>query len=357
MRLKSILALGFLCLCSCNLYQSESSYLEDLKEHDLVLITRNSLSTYFFDRAEQWRGFEYDLIKEFSKDHDLKLKIKLVPSTQEGFEELQQNRYSVLAAGLALTEDRKKKFRYSNPYHLIRQEVVCHRFGKKASTRKDLKNIDLTVVEDSSYELSLKRLQEIMPEIQWQTTVENSEQALYHVYRKESDCTVVDSHILALQQRLYPELQATFALSPLEGLHWYVNKKDYHLQRLLNRWIDEHQSKVQEIRERYFGAIAEDFDYYDNKVFERRIRSRLPRWKKQFQRIAKKYDMDWRLLAALSYQESHWNNAAVSPTGVRGLMMLTQRTAKELGVSNRLDPKQSIDGGTRYFLKIKTLIN
>jgi membrane-bound lytic murein transglycosylase F len=64
--------------------------------------------------------------------------------------------------------------------------------------------------------------------------------------------------------------------------------------------------------------------------------------------------MDWRLLAAIGYQESYWNPQAVSPTGVRGLMMLTQPTAKHLGVSNRVDPGQSIDGGSHY---IRTLID
>jgi membrane-bound lytic murein transglycosylase F len=72
-----------------------------------------------------------------------------------------------------------------------------------------------------------------------------------------------------------------------------------------------------------------------------------------FRQTAEKYNLDWHLIAAIAYQESHWNPRAKSPTGVRGLMMLTLDTAKEMGVTNRLDPAQSLEGGVAYFLKLK----
>ena len=66
----------------------------------------------------------------------------------------------------------------------------------------------------------------------------------------------------------------------------------------------------------------------------------------------KKYDIPWTLLAAQSYQESHWDRLAKSPTGVRGLMMLTQRTAKEMGIQYRTNAKQSIYGGAKYYASL-----
>jgi membrane-bound lytic murein transglycosylase F len=68
-----------------------------------------------------------------------------------------------------------------------------------------------------------------------------------------------------------------------------------------------------------------------------------------FKAEANKYNIDWRLLAAIGYQESHWRSEAVSPTGVKGLMMLTKKTAKQLGIKDRTDPAQSIAGGALYF--------
>ena len=88
----------------------------------------------------------------------------------------------------------------------------------------------------------------------------------------------------------------------------------------------------------------------------KRVSSRLPDYQEMFQEVAQKYGLEWQLLAAIAYQESHWDHKATSPTGVRGLMMLTLPTAKEMGVKNRLDPRQSLDGGTRYFLQTKSRI-
>ncbi len=98
-------------------------------------------------------------------------------------------------------------------------------------------------------------------------------------------------------------------------------------------------------------------DDYSQKVFEKDISTRLPIYKASFQKNAKKQDLDWHLLAAISYQESHLKPTSVSPTGVTGLMMLTQNTAKAMGVSDRRDPAQSIQGGAQYFRLMLTQYN
>jgi len=91
-------------------------------------------------------------------------------------------------------------------------------------------------------------------------------------------------------------------------------------------------------------------------MFYKRIKSRLPKYKQDFIDISAHYEIPWSLLAAISYQESHWNPKAKSFTGVRGMMMLTRNTAKLLGVKNRLDPKQSIDGGARHLTNLMKLV-
>lgn len=98
---------------------------------------------------------------------------------------------------------------------------------------------------------------------------------------------------------------------------------------------------------RYYAYIGE-FDFVDLRALNRRIDDRLPNFIKRFSDAEANTGMPADLLAALSYQESHWDPAAVSPTGVRGIMMLTRNTAQSLGVTNRLDPAAAIDGGARY---------
>lgn len=87
---------------------------------------------------------------------------------------------------------------------------------------------------------------------------------------------------------------------------------------------------------------------YDRKMFFKHLRTRFPRYQEHFHNAAQEHDLPWKLLASQAYQESHWNRRARSPTGVRGIMMLTRRTAASLGIRNRLDPRKSIYGGAEY---------
>ena len=109
------------------------------------------------------------------------------------------------------------------------------------------------------------------------------------------------------------------------------------------------------VYEKYYGYSNYKFNHFDIQTFNERILERLPKYKDIFVKAAKKYNFPWELIAAVSYQESHWDERAVSPTGVRGLMMLTRKTARLMKV-NRLVPEQSVDGGVRYLLSLhKTL--
>ena len=87
-------------------------------------------------------------------------------------------------------------------------------------------------------------------------------------------------------------------------------------------------------------------------IFLSRMHQRLPEWEELFKEAAYQSGLHWTLLAAISYQESHWDPKAISKTGVRGLMMLTQTTAREVGISKRTDPKQSVIGGSIYFNRL-----
>ncbi len=103
-------------------------------------------------------------------------------------------------------------------------------------------------------------------------------------------------------------------------------------------------------------AHSQWLDFVNTHTFMKHVLSRLEKYRALFEQVGAEYDLDWRLLAAIAYQESHWDPQAVSPTGVRGLMMLTRVTAKQLGISDRLDPEQSVRGGAQYFKIVKKKI-
>jgi membrane-bound lytic murein transglycosylase F len=163
---------------------------------------------------------------------------------------------------------------------------------------------------------------------------------------------MADSNILALSRSLLPELKSPFSLGETEYLAWFVSEEARDLLEPLETWFDEMRASghLQTLLSRYYWRDQE-FDHYDASVFFRRVEHRLPYYERIFIDAEELTGVDWRLLAAVAYQESHWDPEAVSLTGVRGLMMLTEETATELGV-DRLDPYESVVGGAQYLAEL-----
>ena len=90
------------------------------------------------------------------------------------------------------------------------------------------------------------------------------------------------------------------------------------------------------------------FSPYELQTFEKHSLSRLPLYAEQFRKYSDLYQVPWTLIAAVAYQESKWDHKAVSHTGVRGLMQITELTAEHIGLENRNDPIESIRGGAYY---------
>ncbi|EDY85306.1 lytic transglycosylase, catalytic [gamma proteobacterium HTCC5015] len=257
------------------------------------------------------------------------------------------------AAGLTQTEARSDRFDASPSYQNVTQQVVCRRDGAKPNQVEDLIGLKLVVVKNSSYEALLEQYRTELPKLAWKVEDTSSERLLGHVWQREIDCTVSDSTIVSLNRRIMPELEVRFDLSEPENLVWYFPESEGALHSLAEDWMEQPstQEAIDDWSNRYYG-FASLFDYVDTRKFVRRIDQRYRHYEPLFERAADKYEIDMSLLAAQAYQESHWRPTAKSPTGVRGMMMLTLNTARSLGVNNRLDPHQSIDGGARYLNKM-----
>jgi membrane-bound lytic murein transglycosylase F len=196
---------------------------------------------------------------------------------------------------------------------------------------------------------------EKVPQLVWKSVKGASTEALlYGVWQKEFDCTVADSNILALNRRFMPELTSPLVVGQTQHLAWMLPQGALKLQSAVNEWLDAFRSSgaLAQWHDHYYGFI-EEYDYVDNKKLHDRVPSRYKPHAHLFETAAEKYDLSLTLLAAQSYQESHWRPKAKSPTGVRGMMMLTRVTAKSMGVTDRLDAAQSIDGGARYLKAMK----
>lgn len=331
-----------------------TSLLDEIKESkQLNVVLLNSPSTYYIGISKP-QGFEYDLLKAYADHLGATLNITTAHTVQEALELSRNPEIHITSASLTRTPEREKIFNFGPSYFEVQEQVICNRsmlnspdFPRDVEALEGLK---LVVGGDTSYRDTIVKLQEDGYDINATFTTEYStEELLGMVSRHEYDCTIADSNVYSINLRYFPEMTLAFSISPREQLAWLLKEDSDKLKADMYSWLNNYnnQGKLAQLKDHYYSYVL-FFDYYNTKMFYKRIKARLPKYQAFFEEAAKDYGIPWTLLASISYQESHWNPNAKSFTGVRGLMMLTRGTAKMLGVTNRLDPKESIVGGTRH---------
>lgn len=330
------------------------SLFEKIKKTKLLnVVLLNSPSTYYIGPVEA-QGFEYDLLNSYATSLGVELNITTANTTKEAIELSKNPDVHITSASLAKTKMREKNFNFGPSYFEVQEQVVCYRGmlwdGVFPKDVEDLAGLRIIVGEDTSYSETIQRLQEDGFDINASYTSEfSTEELLEKVASNEIDCTIADSNIYSLNQRYFPNIALAFAISNREQLAWVLAPNSKDLEADMYSWLNgfDQSGEMARLKDHYYSFV-QFFDYYNTKMFYKHIKSRLPKYRDYFKEFGKKYNIPCSVLAAQSYQESHWNPKAKSFTGVRGLMMLTLSTAKQLGVKNRLDPKESVVGGARH---------
>jgi membrane-bound lytic murein transglycosylase F len=345
-----------LTLIVLNAYKSSLEHIQ-AGGRKLTVITRTAPTTYY-EGIEGKTGFEYDLAKLFAEHLNTELKIVIPDSFGSILPMVNGGQADFAAAGLTITEARKQLVRFGPPYQEIRQQLV-YKSGKRNPPRSvtDIIGARIEVVAGTSFEERLKELKLQYPELTWQVNKElDIDQLLLMVAEDVIDYTIIDSNEFEFNQRFYPELRVAFDISEPQQLAWAFRKGQTHddLYRSAVEFFAEidQNGVLNSLLEKHYG-YARQFRPVETTEYLRHVNNRLPTYKRMFMEAGQHYGFDWRLLAAVAYQESHWLTNAVSPTGVRGIMMLTERTARELGVLNRLDAQEAILGGARYLQTLR----
>lgn len=343
-------------LASCG---AQPSLLDQVRASgELRVVTRNSPITYFIGQAGP-EGPDYDLVRGFAEHLGVKLKIIEVDRFGDLLTAVASGRADMAAAGLTVTADRAQRVAFGPPYQRVAQSLIYRQGEARPRTVADLAGKRIEVVAQSSYVETLAAARGKVPGLTWtENPTADAGELLMRVAQGDVDYTVVDSNLFAIYQRYYPELRVAFRLTTGDALAWAFPKRS---DRSL---IDEASAYLAGIRasgqlahvmDRYYGHSS-TFDYAGTRKFMDDYATLLPRYREQFEAAARHSDIDWRLLAAVGYQESHWNPEAVSPKGALGLMMLTPDTAAMVGIDDPADPHQSIVGGSRYLWRMKRRI-
>lgn len=328
-----------------------------LERGELVVVSRNSPTTYYLDKNGA-AGFEYDLARMFAEELGVELSMEPAFSLDALFTRLRRGEVDIAAAGLSLSAGREARFSHSVPYASQTPTVVYKAGNNRPRSLRDIGARELLVLRNSSHAETLLTLRDNgYPLLQWREIDEaDSMELLARLEAGEGDLAVVDSHDFRVQQSLYPRLAEAFELGARQQIVWYFppGPASAALKAEVDRFLRtlREDGRLERMREQHFGHAAV-LSRIGSHTFARNMEAGLPPYRDLIRQVADEYQLDWHLLAAVAYQESHWNPLATSPTGVRGMMMLTSPTAREMGVKDRLDPLQSLRGGARYLKNIR----
>lgn len=349
----SLLVASVSVLTACDADQSQSNRLQTVQERGYLTVGTIMNSSSFFLEGEQPTGFEYELALALADELGVELRVQHEVHIEELFKHLERGNVDFLAAGLDVTTERRKSMRFTPYYHRVDQRLIFKQGSQQRP--RDWSELDgeLVVVAGSSHEEYLEEVQRDYPQLQWRATrLYDADELLVKVINEEIGYTIADTNTLDIKRRLYPDLSVAFTVRFDVPLAWaFPLAEDDSLYATAIEYIgrQHEQGEIIKLVDRYWGHV-QHFNYVDTQLFIQAVDETLPDYIELFQRYAG--DIDWRLLAAVSYQESLWDPWARSPTGVRGMMMLTLPTARSMGVRSRLDAEQSIRGGARYLQRL-----
>ncbi|MFK8050336.1 MAG: membrane-bound lytic murein transglycosylase MltF [Halioglobus sp.] len=324
---------------------------------EISIVTRNGPTTYFIDKSGP-TGFEFALANALAEDLGVDLRMDPQFSLGAIFRMLRRNEVDLAAAGLTLTDRRAKKYPHTEPYYRLKPQVIYVAGTYRPKKPEDMLGMSIAVLAGSSHADALESMRDNgLEKLEWEEVKKvSSTELLSMVAQHKVDLAILDSNEFEVQQGIYPRLRVAFDFGEEQQLTWFL-PPELDNKRLIDRVNGlfarlEESGEMEKLRELHFGH-ASTVSRMGSHTFSINVNKKLPKYRELITQVAQEYQLDWELLAAIAYQESHWDPLATSPTGVRGMMMLTRPTAKELGVENRLDPLQSLRGGARYLKNIK----
>lgn len=330
----------------------QQAFTDDLsglkKRRRLRMITRNNPMTYFIHRGQQV-GFEYELIKKFASEHDLRLEIVIPDSHAELLSDLNKGEGDVVAVAMTITEKRRAEAAFTRPYNEVGELVVVREEEQSISSLGDLAGRTVHVRESSSFHTTLTALKDGIDGLEIALVADDveTEDILAGVEDGTYDITMCDSNLLDVERAYGRRIKAAFSIKPT-ALGWAVRKDNPELLAALNRYIAREKGGLffNMMKKRYFlnkraVARAKDSLRVD-------LGGKLSPYDDLVKKYANQYGQDWRLITAQMYQESKFDPKAVSWVGAQGLMQVMPRTGQQLGFVNLQDPRESIHAGVKY---------
>lgn len=320
----------------------------------LTVITSKSYHTYFQHKIHGADGLAFQMVSQFARENNYQLNIIIAPHIDDIYQALDDGVADIGLMGHSLSLSRQADYPQSLPYMHVTTELIYRHGTGQPQTFEELSGKTIVIQDNEQLREKQLFIQAHYPDINWQLSKLSVEELVGMVNSGAIDYTLADSHDYLHLRALYSKTREAFPIYYPEPLSLALSASaQMQLAGDLNHFIASAKTNgaLKQWLERFYGH-ANDTNPRGSRTFFSRVDKRLPQYQGLIKEIAQQYHIDWRLLAAVAYQESHWNPKAKSPTGVRGMMMLTLETSKLVGVTNRLDVEQSLRGGAQYLQSI-----
>jgi membrane-bound lytic murein transglycosylase F len=334
------------------------SSLEQIRARGQLRVATLNQPTSYYLGAHGAQGYEYRLASAFAAS--LKVQLVIVPARDvTGLRELLESGEADLAAAQLTTDPSWKRVAVaSDAYRHVTQLVVQRRAAPRARDVSALRGARVVVRAGSPQLQLLKDLRGGgAPYLAWTELPREQADPLDWVSSNDADFAIVDETEFQYSRYMNPDAVTAFRLPDARPLEWLMRRDSRGLRKAVNAFFATAMADGTLARlERETDAELHAFQYLEAQRYQEDIAQRLPALQAHFEAASFATGLDWRLLAAIGYQESKWRSDAASDDGASGIMMLTDSTAAAMGVKDRRDPAQSIMGGAKYFAQVVQMI-
>ena len=340
--------------------------LEAIQKRDTLRAVVNNSSTSYFIYRGQPMGFEYELLNRLSDHLDVFLKVIIEQDISKALQMLESGKADIVAHKLAPEQFQiRRGLAFTDAQYTIKQVLVQHkpenwRYMPKSQVKnyllrnpKYLEGEKVNVKKNSPH---LNRLQTISDTLNGKINIIeedggiDTETLIKRVAEGKIEYTVADNDVAKVNQSYYPILDIKTELSEPREIAWAVRKESSALLQSINEWLQQIKRKpdYNVIYRKYFVNRRNISDRADSEITTINEANSISNYDKIIKEQAKKLGWDWKLLAALIYEESRFDYNEVSWMGAVGLMQLIPSTAASFGNYNLYEPRQNIAAGTEY---------
>jgi membrane-bound lytic murein transglycosylase F len=312
--------------------------------------------TYFTDAEGKPAGFEHDLLRRLANSLNVSLELKVVDDHDEALRLGEDGSVHVVAIGT--TGLAAPGALVAGPAYQSVQPVLVYRIDQPtpAGWSDVEEQVVLTTPEQPIAEFRADDSRAEQGAVRF-TSAPSARRIAETIVAGDARYGVLFAHTLAFLRNVYLDIDAAFPIGRARDLRWRMPKSNSVLAERVERYFAmiKRDGTLARYVDRYYGH-TQRVTPQAAEAFHEKIKLVLPQFRDLFQRAQENTGIEWRLLAAIAYQESQWDPLATSPTNVRGMMMLTEDTSAQFKVTDRLDPAQSIAAGAQLVAQLKRLV-